>query len=457
MMYLALHDETRSGSGLPDIAVGKGQHRRVNSVSASRAPAVGAGPGDHTAGATRDGSWRWLGRRGSLARRLLLSYGVVVLVDVAVFVSTDLYMTPRRLGAFTRSVVLANEFGAVATAAVISLIVGAVTAALLPRLLLDPLRQLRRSTRSLMEGRYTESVPEPRLPELSDLTKDVNVLAARLADLEVRRARLVSDVAHELRTPLTIIAGQLAGVEDGVYALDSDLIASLREELDRLHRLTEDLSGLSRAEESAYELRRARTDLAALCEDVTSRLRPQFTHAGIELRQCTSARAGADVDPHRITQILTNLLRNALTATPPGGTVTVTTSHADHTVTIEVTDTGRGIAPADLERIFERFERVAGGDEQGNPDRAGSGIGLTIARSLARAHGGELSATSGGVGRGTTMTLALPADPDPVSAERDAEEPGTALGGDPQQPKVPARSGMFRAPRTGRVGAGPTR
>ena len=106
----------------------------------------------------------------------------------------------------------------------------------------------------------------------------------------MRRARLVSDVAHELRTPLTIIDGQLAGVEDGVYALDSDLIASLREEIDRLHRLTEDLSGLSRAEESAYELRRARTDLAALSEDVTSRLRPQFTHAGIELRP-SSARA----------------------------------------------------------------------------------------------------------------------------------------------------------------------
>ena len=163
------------------------------------------------------------------------------------------------------------------------------------------------------------------------------------------------------------------------------------------------------------------------------------------------------MDPHRITQILTNLLRNALAATPPGGTVTVTTSHAGHTATVEVTDTGRGIAPADMERIFERFERVPSGDEQRSPDRAGSGIGLTIARSLARAHGGDLTATSGGVGRGTTMTLALPADPGPASAQRDTEQRGTALGGDPQQPKVPARSGMFRAPRAGRVGARPAR
>ena len=431
-------------------------------MSASRTPAVGAGPDEHTAATRRGGSWRWLGRRGSLARRLLLSYGVVVLVDAAVFVSTGLYMTPTRLHGTPRDsgyqdAVFTNQLEAVVIAALISLVVGAVTAALLPRLLLDPLRQLRRSARSLMEGRYTESVPEPRLPELSDLAQDVNVLAARLADLEVRRARLVSDVAHELRTPLTIIDGQLAGVEHGVYSLDSDLIVSVREELDRLHRLTEDLSGLSRAEESAYELHRARTDLAALSEDVTSRLRPQFTHAGIELRHCTSGPADAGVDPYRITQILANLLRNALAATPPGGAVTVTTSHAGHTATVEVTDTGRGIAPADLERIFERFERVPSSDERRNPDRAGSGIGLTIARGLARAHGGELTATSGGFGRGATMTLALPAEPDPMPAKPDADERTLALGSDSRKPKVPARWGTFRAQGAGQVGAGPTR
>ena len=424
-------------------------------MSAFQAPAVGAGQGGHTAAARRGGSWRWLGRRGSLARRLLLSYGLVVLVDVTMFITTGMYMSPTRLDGAPRDsayrdAVITNQLEAVATAALISLLVGAAAAALLPRLLIDPLRQLRRSTRSLMEGRYTETVPEPRLLELTDLVRDVNVLAARLADLEVRRARLVSDVAHELRTPLTIIAGQLAGVEDGVYSLDSDLIASIREELDRLHRLTEDLSGLSRAEESAYELHRARTDLAALSEDVTGRLRPQFTHAGIELRHCTSGPAIADVDPHRITQVLANLLRNALAATPAGGTVTVTTSHAVHTATVDVTDTGRGIAPADLERIFERFERVPGSDERRNPDRAGSGIGLTIARSLARAHGGELTATSGGTGRGTTMTLALPAEPD-------TEVRTPASGSDPRQPTVPIHSGTFRAPDAGQVDAGPAR
>jgi len=373
---------------------------------------------DHPADDASGGSWRWFGRRGSFAQRLLLSYGLVVLVDVAVFASTGMYMTQARLPGTPsdrayHDAVFANQLEAIVFAALISLLVGALAAALIPRLLLDPLRQLRRSTRSLMEGQYTERVPRPRVPELTDLVQNVNVLAARLADLEVRRARLVSDVAHELRTPLTIIDGQLTGVEDGVYPLDSGLIASVREEIGRLRRLTDDLSGLSRAEEGAFELHRESTDIAALAGDVTGRLRPQFARAGIELRCTTSGPAPADVDPHRIGQILTNLLRNALAATPAGGSVTVATGIAGSTIMVEVSDTGCGIAAADLERIFARFERVPRGDEEHHPERAGSGIGLTIARSLARAHGGELTAVSPGVGQGARMTLTLPAEADP--------------------------------------------
>ena len=160
----------------------------------------------------------------------------MVLVDVAVFVSTGLYMTPARLPGTPsdrayHDAVFTNQLEAVVFSALVSLLVGTIAAALIPRLLLDPLRQLRRSTRSLMEGQYTESVPRPRVPELNDLVQNVNVLAARLADLEVRRARLVSDVAHELRTPLTIIDGQLAALRTASTLSDLGLIASVREEV----------------------------------------------------------------------------------------------------------------------------------------------------------------------------------------------------------------------------------
>ena len=112
-------------------------------------------------------------------------------------------------------------------------------------------------------------------------------------------------------------------------------------------------------------------------------------------------------DPDRITQVLTNILGNALTATPAGGTVTVQAATAGHGATVAITDTGAGLAAVDLERVFERFYRAPG-----QPRRsAGSGIGLTIARNIVRAHGGEITASSPGPGHGATFTLAIPLNP----------------------------------------------
>jgi signal transduction histidine kinase len=109
-------------------------------------------------------------------------------------------------------------------------------------------------------------------------------------------------------------------------------------------------------------------------------------------------------DPDRITQVLTNLLGNALLATPAGGAVTVTGRRADDRAEIAVTDTGVGLAPEDLERVFERFYRAPGRARRS----AGSGIGLTIARGIARAHGGDVTASSEGRGRGARFTVTLP-------------------------------------------------
>ncbi len=365
--------------------------------------------------------WRRRGThgRGSLTRRLAGSYAVVVLVDVLVFVLSVRFLSPLAHPApktlTTTADVQAYQnrldtslLRALIIGAGISLAVGALATVLITRLMLEPLSSLRASAQRLREGQYGEQIPVPRQPELTDLATDLNLLAARLADVETRRARLVSDLAHELRTPLTIIEGQLVGVADGVYSLSDALLGSVREELARLRRLTEDLSGLSRAEENAYTLITRQIDLAALTLDVADKLRPQFVHRNIAIDTAAGASGPiyADVDPERVTQILSNLLLNALAATPTGGRVTATVTHTADQVLVDVSDTGRGIAAADVDRIFERFERVAPARER--PGAAGSGIGLTIARSLARAHGGSLTAASPGPGRGATFTLALP-------------------------------------------------
>jgi signal transduction histidine kinase len=356
---------------------------------------------------------------GSLARRLAASYAVVVLADVIVFVLAVKFLSPLHqppVPPTTAAEVADFQYRldssllrALLIGSGISLAVGAVATLAITRLMLEPLTNLRASAQRLREGHYGEQIPIPRQPELADLASDLNLLAARLADVETRRARLVSDLAHELRTPLTIIEGQLVGIADGVYEFSPELLGSVREELDRLRRLTEDLSGLSRAEENAYTLIRQRTDLATLSVELGNKLRPRFAHRTIDLICATAGPADAVVDPQRVTQILSNLLVNALAATPAGGRVTSTVTQRPDQVTIEISDNGRGIAAGDLARIFDRFERVAPAQERSGD--AGSGIGLTIARSLAHAHAGTLSADSPGPGRGATFTLILPIHP----------------------------------------------
>ncbi len=270
--------------------------------------------------------------------------------------------------------------------------------------LLRPLNAVRTATRQIAAGGYDVSVPLPSEPELAALATDVNTLAAALADTETRRTRLLGDVAHELRTPLTALDGYVEGLIDGVFEPTPELLGSLSEELRRLHRLADDLSDLSRVQELGLALRPAAADLAELAGLAATRLAPQFQDAQIALVVDVGTRVPVHVDIDRISQVLTNLLGNALVATPTGGSVTATALRTPRGAEVLVADTGVGLSEQDLERVFERFYRAPG-----RPRRsAGSGIGLTIARGIARAHGGDVTASSPGVGRGATFTLVLP-------------------------------------------------
>lgn len=277
-------------------------------------------------------------------------------------------------------------------------------AAVITRRLLRPLDAVRTATREIAAGRYDASVPAPDEPELAALAADVNTLAGALADTERRRTSLLGDVAHEMRTPLTALDGYVEGIIDGVFDPDPDRLQAMTEELHRLHRLADDLSTLSRTEEQRLDLQPTDADLADLTRRVCDRLRPQFDDARVTLTAQTSTAAPLHLDVDRITQVLSNLLGNALLATPPGGAVTAAvTTDGDHAA-VRITDTGVGLEPTDQERIFDRFYR-AGNRIRRSP---GAGVGLTIARGIARAHGGDLRAASPGPGQGSTFTLALP-------------------------------------------------
>jgi histidine kinase len=258
----------------------------------------------------------------------------------------------------------------------------------------------------MARGHYDTRVPVPSSPDLAGIATDFNALAARLDDAERRRARLVSDLAHELRTPLTILRGRLDGLAEGVFHPSTELISSMSDDVARLERLTADLSQLSRAEETAFDLRPQPLDLVKLTAAVISGVQHRYDNRGVAVALTAGQPAPVIADPDRLNQIMVNLLTNALGATDPGGRVTVSISQTSADTTLRVTDTGCGIPSDDLDRIFERFERL---NPTNRPDpHSGSGIGLTIARAIARSHHGDLFARSDGPGAGAVFTLVLP-------------------------------------------------
>jgi len=275
------------------------------------------------------------------------------------------------------------------------------------RRLVRPLRQLGDTTREIAAGNYDVHVARPTEHELALLADDVNTLGRTLAETESRRVRLLGELAHEMRTPLTVIEGSVEGMIDGVLPTGPERLGLVSDEVRRLRRLSDDLSALSRTEEGRLGLILSPADLRAVVTAAVERLRPQADDADVELSvRMPGARVPVAVDSDRFAQVVTNLVGNALRATDAGGTIDVEVSTDAASAVVAVTDSGEGLAPEDLERVFERFYRVP--DRRRGGADTGSGIGLTIARGIVLAHGGTLDARSPGRGCGATFTARLP-------------------------------------------------
>jgi signal transduction histidine kinase len=251
--------------------------------------------------------------------------------------------------------------------------------------------------------------------EQQDLAQSFNRMAEELERAETVRRNLMADVAHELRTPLTILDGNLRAMLDGVRPLDEAGIAALMEETHHLNRLVEDLRLLSQAEAEKLTLFRTPVDLEDLVQETIAHFSPLAGEQGVVLN------VGLDrdlqhpaLDSDRILQVLHNLVANALAHTPRGGRITVTARRADHPrgIRVAVEDDGEGIAPEALAHMFERFY-LAGSLPAS--DRRGAGLGLAIVKALVEAHGGAVSAESGGTWQGSTFTVELPISTTPMT------------------------------------------
>ncbi len=269
-----------------------------------------------------------------------------------------------------------------------------------------PIGRAIEAARRVAGGHYAARVTDSsRTRELAELAESINTMAETLERQERLRRQLTADVAHELRTPLATLQSHLEAMIDGVWPADAQRLRGCHEEAVRLGALVGDLENLTRAEGGQLLLDKTSFDLSDLLRRVVTHFEGQCREAGVTL-----AFAGEPLpilaDEDKLRQVFFNLLSNALKYTPAGGSVRVEAARQGAQAVVAVTDTGIGISADDLPFIFERFYRA---DRSRNRRTGGSGIGLTIARSLARAHGGDITVASE-VGKGSVFSVTLHID-----------------------------------------------
>jgi two-component system sensor histidine kinase BaeS len=288
-------------------------------------------------------------------------------------------------------------------------IVGVTAAVLLATIVITVLvgRRLVRPLRALTEATDRQDpAPVTGRDEIGRLARALNESARRRDQAEAQRRAMVSDVAHELRTPLTNIRSWLEAAQDDLAPTDAQLVALLHDEAVQLQHIIEDLTDLAAVDAGTLRVHPEPAYVRDLLAQVTESHRGTARAAGVRLELDVRGEPVIEADPVRIRQLVGNLVSNAIRYTPPGGVVTV----SGHDSTITIRDTGVGIAPDDLPRIFDRFWRA---DQSRSRATGGSGLGLAIARKLVEAHGGTIAVEST-PGAGTVFTVRLP-EPAPPS------------------------------------------
>ncbi|HEX8344627.1 MAG TPA: ATP-binding protein [Actinoplanes sp.] len=276
--------------------------------------------------------------------------------------------------------------------------------ALVARRLSRPLDRLTVATERVATGDLAVRVAVTGKDELARLSRSFNEMAEAIQAGEQRQRQLTADVAHELRTPLSNLRGYLEALQDGVVAPTPELFASLYAETELHRRMLDDLQVLTLAEAKSLSYHPEPVDIEELLRSAATAHRAVAADGGIELNVDTPAGLVAPVDPHRMRQVLGNLIGNAVRHTGPGGTVTLSARRDGGTVVLSVEDTGCGIAPDDLPHVFDRFWRA---DRARQRATGGSGLGLTIARRIVQDHSGAVDVVSE-LGIGTTMRVRLP-------------------------------------------------
>jgi len=354
--------------------------------------------------------------------RLFMSYvAVVVIAGAALFVGVSLVAPSTFDQAMGHggmagmgdmmSALVREAFGEALQSALLLALAAALVFGLLASVAFSlrisgPIGRLAEASRRIADGRYGERVAVTSNDEVGDLAESFNSMAASLETTERRRLDLVGDVAHELRTPLATIDSYLEGLEDGLVRPGGDTWQLLRGETERLSRLVNDLQELWRAEAGQLPLSITRLDVGPQLQAAADRFAASAHEQRVALVVEPVTGLAVAADAARLGQVIDNFLANAIRYSRADGQITLSANRAGSEVAVHVTDEGPGLTEEQLARVFERFYRV---DPARSRDLGGSGIGLAIARALAQAMGGRVSAASPGPGQGATFTVVLAA------------------------------------------------
>ncbi|MEM7340029.1 MAG: HAMP domain-containing sensor histidine kinase [Actinomycetota bacterium] len=311
------------------------------------------------------------------------------------------------------------------------LIGAAIAGAILARRLSRPIKEIEQATASIASGDFEVRVDDDAGGEVGDLARSVNQMAADLLRSKALDQQFLMSVSHDLRTPLTVIAGYAEALQDGAARNTGETGRIIKHHADRLERLVGDLLDLAKLDANRFTLHPEQIDLGVHVARAVAGHQPEAQRHSLRVNTDTAPDVIVDADPHRLAQVVGNVMSNAITFARAEIAVRVDATSTE--AIVEISDDGPGIAPDDLPHVFERLYVASS-----QPDRAenSSGLGLAIVRELMTAMGGSVSARSE-LGVGTTMVLRLPrrppkaAPPQPMGSETAstaASDPAMASG-----------------------------
>lgn len=273
--------------------------------------------------------------------------------------------------------------------------------------LTKPINDLTSAAKTLSHGNLTVRVNEAGNDEIAVLGRSFNEMADSLQQSEERKKAMTADIAHELRSPLAVQRAQIEAMQDGIVPMTVESLQTVLDQTNFLARLVDDLRTLALVDAGELPLEKNEINLVELVGQVVDRFQPKAAQQSVDLRidKLDVARELTILaDSDRIVQIFSNLISNALHHTPKNGQIRLSISEDDANIICSVQDSGCGIKEEDLNHLFERFYR---GDKSRSHEFSSTGLGLSIARNLARVHGGDLTAANAQEG-GAVFTLTLP-------------------------------------------------